>query len=121
MILNSVDHFCTLLSILLPNIAHHKPTFQTLKKLVVPQLVKKIPRILCNPNVNSHFHKISSLVPKRSQINRIHAPRPIYVRPFEQLCFQIHLDPPSAVFLSDFRTKILLSHAFHMSRPYRAI
>ena len=81
---------------------------------------QEIPGILYTPSVNSHFHKISSLVPKWSQINRIHAPRPIYLRPIERLCFHIHLDPPGAVVLSDFRTKILLPHACHMSRPSRA-
>lgn len=123
MILNSVDHFYTLLFILLPNIAHHKPIFQTLDKLVVPHLVKKSPEFYVTPMLiptSTRYHRLSLSGTRLIESTPPH-PRPIYLRPLERLCFQIHLVPPSDVFLSYFRTKILLPHACHMSRPYRAI
>jgi hypothetical protein len=78
-----------------------------LEKLIVIQLVKKIPAIFCNPKVHYCVHNSPPTVPIMSQKHPIHTFHPLSLRFILILSSHLCLGLPHSHLSSGFSTKIL--------------
>jgi len=66
-----------------------------LEKMIVAQLIKKLPHLLLKPYVHYRYHKTFPLDPLLSQVNQFHVLGPCF---FKILSFHLRLGLPSVLF-----------------------